>query len=152
MATTSLQAQLLARVATFRTNYPSISKADIARECQMDEANFSAALNGRPGLSADAVLRLHRLMNLSHREVIAKFSAPARSSKITNFQRLGQKMQLDNSGWYPAEDHSGGVDPNDAGNGIDNTPSADTSGPPWDEDFINVLREARSLHKDAPNQ
>jgi hypothetical protein len=54
----SLQSQLLARVATFQRIFPSISKADIARHCKIDEANFSAALNGRRGLSADGVLRL----------------------------------------------------------------------------------------------
>jgi hypothetical protein len=147
----SLQAQLLARVPTFIANFPSITKADIARHCGIDEANFSSALNGRRGLSADAVLRLHRMMSLSRREVMAKFSAPARSSKITQFQQLGQKMELDNSGWCPSEGNTGGgVDPyNPNSNDITDTPSADTSGPVWDQDLIDVLREARGYHRKA---
>jgi hypothetical protein len=66
----SLQAQLLSRVATFLNNFPSITKADVARHCQIDEANFSAALNGRRGLSVDGILRLHTLLNLSRRDVL----------------------------------------------------------------------------------
>lgn len=59
-------------------------------------------------------------------------------------------MTLENSGWYPGTGGSGaGVDPNDAiGNGIDNTPSADTEGGPvWDQDLIDTLREARGYHR-----
>ena len=58
-------------------------------------------------------------------------------------------MRLDNEGWYPSEDGSGGQDPNDAGNGIDNTPSADTTGPAWDQNLIDVLRETRGYHRKA---
>ena len=59
-------------------------------------------------------------------------------------------MQLDNSGWYPSTDGSGGVDPNDAtGNGIDNAPDADPTGPVWDQALIDTLREVRGLHKQA---
>jgi hypothetical protein len=58
-------------------------------------------------------------------------------------------MRLDNSGWYPGTGNSGaGVDPNDAtGNGIDNAPDADTTGPVWDQDLIDTLREARGYHR-----
>jgi hypothetical protein len=147
----SLQAQLLARVPNFIANFPSITKADIARHRGIDEANFSAALNGRRGLGADAVLRLHRLMSLPRREVMAKFSASVRSSKITNFQQLGQKMQLDNEGWCPSEGNSGGgVDPyNPNSNDVTDTPSADTTGPVWNQDLIDVLRETRGYHRKA---
>jgi hypothetical protein len=151
MATNSLQTQLLARVPTFISNFPFITKADIARHCGIDEANFSAALNGRRGLGADAVLRLHRLMSLSRREVIAKFSAHARSSRITQFQQLGQKMRLDNSGWCPSEGNTGGgVDPYDPNsNDITDTPSADTTGPVWNQSLIDAPRETRGYHRQA---
>lgn len=43
-------------------------------------------------------------------------------------------MTLDNSGWYP-------------GNGINNTPDADTSN--WDQPLINMLRETRSYYRKA---
>ena len=58
-------------------------------------------------------------------------------------------MRLDNEGWYPGTGESGaGVDPYDPNsNTIDNIPSADTTGPAWDQDLIGVLREARGYHK-----
>jgi hypothetical protein len=149
MATPSLQAQLLRRVETFRANFPSISKADIARHCGIDEANFSAALNGRRGLSADAVLRLHRLMSLSRREVIAKFSAPARSSKILCLQERGKaKMSLDNvggDGWQPREGSSN--DPN----GTDDITSVvgAASENNYSPSTTDVLRQCRALHRKA---
>jgi hypothetical protein len=148
----TLQAQLLARVATFRRNFPTISKAEIARHCQIDEANFSAALNGRRGLSADGVLRLHTLLNLSRREVLAKFSTPVRNSKILCLQESVEgrpaRMRLDGNdsgAWVPG---LSGTDPNDS-TGIDNTPSADTTGPVWDQDLIDNLRETRGYHRKA---
>jgi plasmid maintenance system antidote protein VapI len=151
----SLQKELLARVAIFQQNFPTVSKAAIARHCGMDEANFSAAVAGRRGLSADSVLRLHRLMNLSKKEVWCLFSKPVLTSQILNLQESTQgrpaRMRLDNSGWYPGTGGSGaGVDPNDAiGNGIDNTPDADTTGPIWNQDLIDVLRETRGYHRKA---
>ena len=69
-SSTCLQAQLLSRLKYFKANFPSITQAEIARHCNVDEANFSAAIAGRKGLSADSVLRLHRLFNLSKRDVL----------------------------------------------------------------------------------
>jgi hypothetical protein len=58
-------------------------------------------------------------------------------------------MRLDNSGWYPGADGSGvGQDPND-GRTIDETPDADTTGPVWDQDLIDSLRETRGIHRKA---
>jgi hypothetical protein len=58
-------------------------------------------------------------------------------------------MQLDNDGWYPGADGSGaGQDPND-GRTIDDTPDADSSGPVWDQDLIDSLRETRGIHRQA---
>src|ERR1700676_4935009 len=99
----TLQAQLLARVATFLNSFPTISKADIARHCKIDEANFGAALNGRRGLSVDGILRLHTLLNTPRNQVMAKFTKHP-TSRILHFQEGSSKTTLDNSGWYPSED------------------------------------------------
>jgi hypothetical protein len=120
--------QLLNRARRFQAQHPSITQAQIAKACNIAEGNFSQALAGKRGLSADSVLKLHKLLALPAKQVMAKFHGHARSSQITHFQTLGKSMQLGNGGWYPSEDGSGGVDPNAAGNGIDNTPSADTTG------------------------
>jgi hypothetical protein len=141
--------QLLNRVTLFQKNFPGVSQAQIARACNIGEGNFSQALAGKRGLSADSVLKLHKLLALPANQVIAKFHGPARSSQITHFQQLGKSMKLDNAGWYPSEDGSGGIDPNTAGNGIDNTPSADTTGPAWDQALIDTLRTVRGLHRSA---
>jgi hypothetical protein len=86
------------------------------------------------------VLRLHRLLNLSKKEVLVKFSEPVRSSKIVNFQSRGQAMQLDgkdDGSWVPG---LSGEDPStSAGNTIDD-PTDDT---------LDTLRRARALHKKA---
>jgi hypothetical protein len=150
MSDPSLLQQLLSRVTVFKANFPNITQADIARHIGVRESNFSAALAGRVGFSDDSVLRLHKLFNLSKREVLAKFCQPVRTSKILCLQESVQgqpaRMRLHNSGWYPSEDSSGGVDPLNS-TGIDNTPSADTTGPVWDQDLIDVLREARGYHR-----
>ena len=149
--TSSLQTQLLARVKTFQETFPSITQADIGRHCGIGEANFSAAIAGRRGLSANSVLQLHRLLSLPKHEVIAKFNQPIRSAKFVNFQSLGRSMHLDNDRWYPGTDGSGaGQDPNDAtDSGIDNAPDADTTAPVWDQALIDTLREVRRIHRQA---
>jgi hypothetical protein len=148
----SLQDQLLARVAQFQKQFPNITQAEIARQCGIGEANFSAAIAGRRGLSANSCLKLHKLLNLSRNEVIKKFIRPARSSKILNLQESVQgqpaRMRLDNSGWYPGTGGSGaGQDPAD-GRTIDDAPDAVTAGPGlWNQDLIDTLREARGYHR-----
>src|ERR1700676_4720895 len=57
----SLQDQLLSRVAQFQKRFPTITQAEIARHCGIGEANFSAAIAGRRGLSANNVLQLDKL-------------------------------------------------------------------------------------------
>jgi hypothetical protein len=44
-----------------------------------------------------------------------------------------------------------GTDPNDSGS-INDTPDADTSGPIWDQDLIDTLRETRGYHRQAVKQ
>jgi hypothetical protein len=126
MATpSSLQTQLLARVHTFQETFPNITQADIARHCGIGEANFSAAIAGRRGLSANSVLQLHRLLSLPKNEVVAKFSTPVRTSKIVSFQSVGRSMHFDNSGWTAQEGNSA-ADPVNSGDDITNTPRAVT--------------------------
>jgi hypothetical protein len=93
----------------------------------------------RPSASADAVLRLHRLMNLSKREEMCKFSAPVRSSKITQFQQLGQRMQLENDGWVS---NQSGVDPSGSGDIISVVGAASENG--YDQATVDVLRKVRA--------
>ena len=125
----SLQNQLLARVAKFQKQFPNITQSEIARHCGIGEANFSAAIAGRRGLSANSCLKLHTLLSLPRHQVMSKFSTPVRSGKIVNFQSRGQTMHLDNDGWYPGTGGTGaGSDPNDTvGRSVDDTPDADTS-------------------------
>jgi hypothetical protein len=145
--------QLLNRYRRFQEQHPSITQAQIANACNIGEGNFSQALAGKRGLSANSVLKLHKLLALPANQVMAKFHGPARSSQITHFQTLGKSMQLHNSGWTPGVgDRAQGTDPNDqTGNAIDNTPSADTEGGPvyWDQALIDVLRETRGYHRKA---
>jgi hypothetical protein len=144
----SLQQQLLSRVQQLQKNFPTITQSDIARHCGIGESNFSAAIAGRRGLSANSCLKLHTLLSLPRNEVIKKFSQPVRTSRILNLQQSveGQpaRMQLDNDGNVPGQS---GVDPNDAGQSIDNTPDADTS--MSTEDTIATLRQVRSIHRKA---
>jgi hypothetical protein len=58
-------------------------------------------------------------------------------------------MRLDNTGWTPGVGNSGqGIDPND-GRSIDDAPDADTTGPAWDQNLIDTLRETRGYHRKA---
>jgi hypothetical protein len=50
-----------------------------------------------------------------------------------------------NDGWVPGQS---GTDLNGIGS-IDDTPSADTTAPAWDQDLIDSLRETRGLHRQA---
>ena len=93
----SLLAQLLKRVVIFKQNFPSVSQAAIAKYCNVEESNLSAAIAGKRGLSADSVIRLHTLFNLSKPDVLALFTKPALSSHIMRLQERGKPMQLANS-------------------------------------------------------
>ena len=129
-----------------------ITQAQLCRYLAIDHSSLSQFLSGTKGLGPSVTIKLCQTLALSHTEVAAKFSAPVRNSRILNLQQSTQgaptRMRLDNEGWYPGTGESGaGVDPYDPNsNTIDNTPSADTTGPAWDQDLIGVLREARGLH------
>ena len=102
----SLLQQLLNRVRSFQENFPQISKAQITRHCGIDEGNFSNAIAGKRGISADSVIRLHTIFNLSKKDVLALFTKPALSSRIMKLQEVGQPMRLSNDGWVPAFLHN----------------------------------------------
>ena len=99
----SLLQQLLNRVRSFQENFPDISKAQIARHCGIDEGNFSNAIAGKRGISADSVIRLHTLFNLSKPDVLALFTKPALSSHIMRLQERGKPIRLANDGWVSRE-------------------------------------------------
>jgi hypothetical protein len=131
--------QLLNRYRRFQEQHPSITQAQIANACNIGEGNFSQALAGKRGLSADSVLKLHKLLALPANQVIAKFHDPARSSQITHFQTLGKSMELDNFGWTPGVgDRAQGADPNGS-TPIDDTPDADTGYNRADVDLLKGL-------------
>jgi hypothetical protein len=141
----SLQTQLLSRVATFQKNFPGISKADIARHCQIDEANFSAALNGRRGLSVDGILRLHTLLNTPRNQVMAKFGKSCPTSRILHFQDRQSNMQLANDGWLPREGST--HDPDGTEDITQISDAASNNG--YDEATTRLLKQVRSLHRQA---
>lgn len=152
----SLQQQLLSRVAKCQQIYPYITKADIAKHCGIGEANFSAAIAGRRGLSADSILQLHRLMNLPKHQVVACFGNNPPTSTIKHLQQNGESMRLDSDplgAWYPGSGGSGaGVDPNDTvGRSIDSSVIARDLPNPSDgwEATLDGLRTVRGYHRKA---
>jgi hypothetical protein len=55
------------------------------------------------------------------------------------------KLGRNDGAWVPG---LSGIDPAGSGS-IDETPDADTTGPVWDQDLIDSLRETRGLHRQA---
>jgi hypothetical protein len=139
----SLLRQLASRASNWHST-TGISQQMMARAIGMEPGNYSAFLKGKRGLGAESTYLLLKYVALPKRDAVAKFSAPARSSKVVSFQSKGNRMYFDNDGWVPG---LSGTDPNDAGNDITDTPSVDTSGPVWDQALIDTLREARGYHR-----
>ena len=152
MASNPLLSQIADRTSAF-LNTTGITQARLCRHLSISDSSLCQFLNGTKGLDPSVIIKLCQTLNLSKRDVATKFSTEhARSSKILNLQESTEgrpaRMRLDNSGWYPSTDGSGGVDPYDpTGNAIDNTPDADTAGSVWDQDLIDTLREARGYHR-----
>jgi hypothetical protein len=145
MPDNSLLQQLASRAKTFHSN-TGIPQTQMAKAIGMEASNYNSFLQGKKGLGAEATCLLLKVIAMSKGEAIAKFSKPAPTSKILHFQQNDiSKMRLAiNDGFVPGQS---GIDPYDpTGNGIDSTPDADTSGPVWDQSFIDVLREARGYH------
>lgn len=148
----SLLLQIADRTASF-LHTTGITQSRLCRYLSISDSSLSQFLSGTKALDPSTIIKLCQTLSLSHREVATKFSEPVRNSKILNLQESVQGkpsrgMTLDNSnaGWYPSEDGSGGQDPLNS-TGIDDTPSADTTGPVWDQDLIDTLREARGYHR-----
>ena len=121
----------------------------MARAIAMTEANYSSFLSKKRGLSAESTCLLLKFINLPKQQAVAKFSRSPITSKVMLLQEKGRSMRFDNDGWYPGADGSGaGQDPNDRRT-IDDTADADTTGPVWDQDLIDSLRETRGLHRQA---
>lgn len=145
----SLLQQLASRAKTFHAN-TGIPQISMARAIGMESSNYNAFLQGKKGLGAEATCLLLQFIAMAKREVIARFSKPALTSKILNLQERGRsKMRLHNDGWYPGTGGTGaGSDPNDTvGRSVDDTPDADTS---MDvAAMAATLRSVRSLHRKA---
>jgi transcriptional regulator with XRE-family HTH domain len=78
--------QLLNKAANFQRNHPFITQSQIAKECGIGECNFSQALAGKRGLSADSCLKLHKLLSLTERQIAFEFNMPVMTSQIIKLQ------------------------------------------------------------------
>jgi transcriptional regulator with XRE-family HTH domain len=148
----NLLSQIADRTAAF-LRHSGISQSRLCRHLSICDSSLSQFLSGARGLEPATIIKLCQCLALSHDEVVTKFTTLAKSSKILNLQESTQgrsaRMNLDNSGWYPGTDGSGaGQDPND-GRSIDDAPDADTTGPAWDQNLIDTLRETRGYHRKA---
>src|ERR1700731_1901220 len=123
----NLLSQIADRTSAF-LRHSGISQSRLCRHLSICDSSLSQFLSGARGLEPETIIKLSQTLSLSHDEISTKFSnQPVRNSKILNLQEStrGQpaRMRLDNSGWYPSTDGSGGVDPYDpTGNAIDSTP------------------------------
>jgi hypothetical protein len=148
MSQDSLIYQLAERAKLFHQN-TNISQGLMAKAIGMTEANYSQFLRKKRGLSAESTCLSLKVINLSKQQAIAKFTQSPITSKVMLLQEKGLCMRFDNDGWYPGADGAGaGQDPND-GRTIDDAPDAVTSGPVWDQNLIDVLRETRGYHRAA---
>jgi len=142
MADNSSLLQQLASRARHLHEQTGISQSQMAKAVGMADGNYSAFLNGRKGISAQATCLLLKYTGMTRPQAIAAFSKPVRSSKVMQLQEQGRRMRFDNDGFVPG---LSGQDPNDAGNTIDDTPDADTS--MTVEATVATLRQVRSIHR-----
>jgi hypothetical protein len=119
---------LLEQLATHARAWHSntgIPQTSIAKPIGMESSNYNSFLQGKKGLGAESTCLLLQFISMPKREVIAKFSKPASTSKILHFQQNNiKRMPLDNDGYVSGQS---GADANDAGQSIDETSDADTS-------------------------
>jgi hypothetical protein len=145
MSNSPLLKQLAHRAQRFHES-TGISQSMMAAAIHMTEPNYSSFLKGSRGLSADSTCLLLKYVNLPEQQAIAKFTQSPITSKVMLLQENGRRMRLAlNDGWVPGQS---GTDLNGIGS-IDDTPSADTTAPAWDQDLIDSLRETRGLHRQA---
>jgi hypothetical protein len=131
--------QLANRTKLFHAR-TGISQSQVAKALGMADGNYSSFLSGKRGIGSEATCLLLRFTNMSVQQAIAKFTKPALTSKITQFQEQGRAMRFDanddDGAWVPG---LSGKDPNELGNSIDD-PTNDT---------LDTLRYARAIHRKA---
>jgi hypothetical protein len=102
MTSSPLLEQLAHRAIAFH-QATNISRNQMAQAIGTEAANYSAFLNGKRGLAAESVCALLKFTGMTHRQAIAAFSEPVRSSKILRLQEQGKRLKFDNSGWIAKE-------------------------------------------------
>jgi hypothetical protein len=147
MSQDSLISQLANRAKLFHQN-TNLSQLMMAKAIGMTEANYSQFLRKKRGLSAESTCLLLKFINMPKQQAVAKLTQSPITSQIMLLQQNGRRISLDrNDGaWVPG---LSGTDPATCSGSIDDTPDADTSGPVWDQDLIDSLRETRGLHRQA---
>jgi hypothetical protein len=146
MSQDSLISQLANRAKLFHQN-TNVSQGLMAKAIGMSEANYSQFLRKKRGLSAESTCLLLKFTSMPKQQAVAKLTQSPITSQIMLLQQNGQRISLDkNDGaWVPG---LSGTDP-DGSSSIEDTPDADTSGPVWDQDLIDTLRETRGYHRQA---
>ena len=77
MASSPLLLQIKDRTTAFLNN-TGLTQAQLCRYPDIDHSSLSQFLAGSKGLDPSVVIRLCQTLNLSHREVAAKFTEPVR--------------------------------------------------------------------------
>ena len=140
----SLLNQLASRCRKFH-EATGIPQTAVAKALGMQSGNYNAFIQGNRGISAEATCLLLKFTSMTKQQAIAEFSVPVPTCQITNFQSLGQSMELANDGWVSREGATAD-DPNNAGGDITTTPDADTH---YDQATADLLRQVRGLHRSA---
>jgi hypothetical protein len=100
MSDTSLLKQLANRCLEFHRQ-TGISQVQVAKAINVADGNYSAFLNGKRGIGAEAICRLLEFTGLTREQAIAKFSKPVFSASIAHFQECGKPLRFANPGWKP---------------------------------------------------
>jgi hypothetical protein len=146
MSNSPLLVQLAHRAQRFHES-TGISQSMMASAICMSEGNYSLFLNEKRELSAQSTCLLLKFVNFPKQQAVGKLTQSPITSKVMLLQEKGRRMKLgrNDGAWVPG---LSGVDPNGSGS-IEDTPDADTSGPVWDQDLIDNLRETRGIHRQA---
>jgi transcriptional regulator with XRE-family HTH domain len=139
--------QLADRTSAF-LRHAGISQNQLCEHLSISKSSLSQFLNGTKGLDPSTVIKLCQALSLSHAEVAAKFSAPARTSRSLSLQESTEgrpaQMRLDGNSdgaWVPG---LSGDDPYSPANTI--VDPGDAPDGPTAEDLA-LLRNLRALHR-----
>jgi transcriptional regulator with XRE-family HTH domain len=135
--TSPLLKQLANRAKLFHSQ-TGISQSQIAKALGMADGNYSNFLAGKRGIGSEATCLLLQFTNMPVQQAVAKFSKPALTSKITQFQQQSRAMRFDaddDGAWIPG---LSGRDPNESASIDDPT-----------DDTLDTLRYARAIHRKA---